>query len=92
MGERTTMNISLPRSMRRWVEGQIASEGYGTASEYIRQLVREDQKRRVKAEVEGRLLEALQGGRPRTLGAADWERIRRAVRERSGTSRRRRAG
>ena len=38
----TTMNISLPDSMRAFIEQKVAQSGYSTASEYIRQLVRED--------------------------------------------------
>jgi hypothetical protein len=41
----TTLNISLPDSMRNFIEEKVAEGGYSTASEYIRQLVREDQKR-----------------------------------------------
>ena len=32
----TTMNISLPDSMRAFVDERLESDGYGTASEYIR--------------------------------------------------------
>ena len=39
----TTLNISLPEPMRAYVDQQVAQGGYSTASEYIRQLVREDQ-------------------------------------------------
>ena len=40
----TTMNISLPDSMRVFIEQKVAQNGYSTASEYIRQLVRDAQK------------------------------------------------
>jgi putative addiction module CopG family antidote len=35
----TTLNISLPESMRMYIEETVTSGGYSTASEYIRQLV-----------------------------------------------------
>ena len=39
----TTMNISLPQSLRAFIDSQVASRGYGTSSEYVRELIRKDQ-------------------------------------------------
>lgn len=39
------MNISLPESLKEFVDGQVAVRGYGTSSEYIRELIRKDQDR-----------------------------------------------
>ena len=36
----TTLNISLPESMRDFISEQVARGGYSTASEYIRHLLR----------------------------------------------------
>ena len=41
-----TMNISLPDIMKNWVENQIKSGLYGNASDYVRDLIRRDQKER----------------------------------------------
>jgi antitoxin ParD1/3/4 len=40
-----TMNISLPDAMRVFVDEQVAERGYGTSSEYIRDLIRREQDR-----------------------------------------------
>jgi len=40
-----TMNISLPDSLRSFVDEQVDSRGYGTSSEYVRELIRKDQDR-----------------------------------------------
>lgn len=40
-----TMNISLPDTLREFVEDQVANAGYGTSSEYVRALIRRDQDR-----------------------------------------------
>ena len=45
-----TMNISLPDPMKQYVEEQVSAGGYSSASEYVRELVRADQKRRAKDE------------------------------------------
>src|SRR6516162_10984900 len=39
-----TMNISLPDELRDFVEEQV-KRGYGTSSEYVRELIRRDQDR-----------------------------------------------
>lgn len=39
------MNISLPDSLKDFVDEQVAGRGYGTSSEYVRELIRRDQDR-----------------------------------------------
>jgi antitoxin ParD1/3/4 len=39
----TTMNISLPDMLKSFVDQQVNSRGYGTSSEYVRDLIRKDQ-------------------------------------------------
>src|SRR5262249_18508250 len=70
---RTNLNISLPPALKQWVEEQIDQGGYGTASEYIRQLIREERKRQGRVRVEAKLQEALDSGEPRTVNAATWK-------------------
>jgi antitoxin ParD1/3/4 len=41
----STMNISLPDSLKRFVDDQVSQRGYGTSSEYVRELIRKDQDR-----------------------------------------------
>jgi antitoxin ParD1/3/4 len=41
----STMNISLPEGLKVFVDEQVASRGYGTSSEYVRELIRRDQDR-----------------------------------------------
>lgn len=40
-----TMNVSLPENLRSFVERQVADRGFGTSSEYMRELIRRDQDR-----------------------------------------------
>lgn len=40
-----TMNISLPDTLKAFVDEQVAQRGYGTSSEYLRELIRRDQDR-----------------------------------------------
>jgi antitoxin ParD1/3/4 len=39
----TTMNISLPDALKVFVDQQVNARGYGTSSEYVRELIRKDQ-------------------------------------------------
>jgi antitoxin ParD1/3/4 len=41
----STMNISLPETLKSFVDEQVAGGGYGTSSEYVRELIRRDQDR-----------------------------------------------
>lgn len=58
----TTLNISLPESMRAFIDEQIAKGDYSTASEYIRDLIRQDQKQATQMKLEAILLEGLDSG------------------------------
>ncbi|WP_324474871.1 MULTISPECIES: type II toxin-antitoxin system ParD family antitoxin [unclassified Novosphingobium] len=39
------MNISLPEALKSFVDLQVDERGYGTSSEYVRELIRRDQDR-----------------------------------------------
>jgi antitoxin ParD1/3/4 len=41
----STMNISLPETMKTFVDEQVAERGFGTSSEYVRDLIRKEQDR-----------------------------------------------
>jgi antitoxin ParD1/3/4 len=76
----TTMNISLPDEMNAFVESRMANEGYASASEYLRALIREAQKRQAKQELEAKLLEGLQGPSV-VMDHEDWDAIKREALE-----------
>jgi antitoxin ParD1/3/4 len=40
-----TMNISLPEGMKTFVDDQVAGRGFGSISEYVRELIRKEQDR-----------------------------------------------
>jgi len=43
-----SMNISVPDSMREWVQSRIESGEYASVSDYVRDLIRRDQNARVR--------------------------------------------
>jgi antitoxin ParD1/3/4 len=61
----STMNISLPDTLKTYVDEQVSQRGYGTSSEYVRELIRKDQERQ---HLRGLLLE---GAASAPTGPAD---------------------
>jgi antitoxin ParD1/3/4 len=55
----TTLTISLPESLKAFIDSQIATKGYGNVSEYVRSLLREAQAKEAEARLEALLLEGL---------------------------------
>ena len=76
-----TLNISLTDEMRSYVDERVSSGRYGNASEYFRDLVRNDQDRHREEELESLLLAGLRSGEAKPLGRADFDRTRAFVRE-----------
>jgi antitoxin ParD1/3/4 len=70
-----TMNISLPETLKDFVDRQIAAGRYSTASEYVRELIRNDEKHKVEEQLETLLREGLQSDET-VLTRDDWKAIR----------------
>ncbi len=79
-----TVNISLPDTMRTYVEEETKNGGYSSVSEYMRALIREDQRRKTQERIENQLLEGLRSGEAQQLDSAQWESLRRQVQRRLG--------
>ena len=78
----TTMNISVPDEMKAFVEARMAQEGFASASEYLRALIRDAQKRQAKRELEAKFREALESGPATPMTPDDWQQLERNVWER----------
>lgn len=70
-----SMNISLPEPLKRFVDGQISSGRYSSVSEYVRELIRADEKIKAEEELEAMLLQGLNSPAS-ALTKADWKAIR----------------
>ena len=76
----TTMNVSLPEEMKRWVEQQARSGRFGNSSDYVRDLIRRDQERQAKiANLQQLVNEGLESG----ISDMTMDDIRKAVRKKS---------
>ena len=74
-----TMNISLPDSLREWIDAQVKSGRYATASDYVRELVRDHQEYRLKL---AKLNELLEEGEQSGISDRSWESILADIRAR----------
>ena len=79
----TTVTISLPESLREFVDRQVKTAGYGNVSEYFRGLLREAQEREADKRLEALLLESLDDPRPDIeMSSEFWDHAKRRLMER----------
>ena len=71
------MNISLPDQLKQFVDEQVGSGRYSSVSEYVRDLIRDDERRRAQEKLETMLIEGIQSGEPSEMNREDWKDIRR---------------
>lgn len=55
----------------------MGSGRYSSVSEYVRDLIRDDEKRRAHDRLEALLIEGIQSGQPTEMTRQDWDDIRR---------------
>lgn len=72
----TSMNVSLPQELKDYVEKQTKA-GYSTPSEYVRELIREDQKRRARERLNTLLLEGIDSGDALPATPGFWDDLKR---------------
>lgn len=83
----TTMNISLPVALRDQLEQKLSRHAYGTASEYVRELIRKDLQREAIESVDALLLEGLHSGPAIPITDRDWQELRRLADRRTPSPR-----
>ncbi|WP_367112975.1 type II toxin-antitoxin system ParD family antitoxin [Sphingomonas sp.] len=72
------MNISLPDVLKSFVDEQVADRGYGTSSEYVRELIRRE---RDKEELRTMLLAGANSGPGRLVDDAYFAELRALARD-----------
>lgn len=70
----STMNISLPESLKAQLDTRVESGGFGTSSEYVRELIRRDLARHA---LRGLLLQGLESKVAGVVDAAWFAKLRR---------------
>ena len=74
----STMNISLPDNLKSFVDEQVSQRGYGTSSEYVRELIRKEQDRQ---QLRGLLLAGAASAPTVAVDARYFEGLRQRVRK-----------
>lgn len=74
-----TMNISMSEVLKEFVESQVGSGKYTSVSEYVRELVRDDLKRRERERIEQAVLAGLHSGEPIEMTRQEWDKLRQEV-------------
>lgn len=74
----STMNISLPDTLKTFVDEQVSQRGYSTSSEYVRELIRKDQDR---LQLRGLLLDGAGSAPTAPADAGYFESLRDRVRQ-----------
>src|ERR1035438_10358358 len=72
-----TMNISLPEQLKEYVDLEVGSGRFSSVSEYVRDLIRDDEKRKAQVKLEALLMEGIQSSGPTEMTRHDWDDIRR---------------
>jgi antitoxin ParD1/3/4 len=71
----STVTISLPESLKAFVEQQVSTQGYGNVSEYFRSLLREAQLRDAAQRLDAQLFAGL-GSASDPTDSAFWSQLR----------------
>ena len=77
-----SINISLPDSLRTWIDEQVAEGGYESAEAFVQATLREVRGSRFRDLVDAKLLEALDSGDATPMTEADWNRLKDNARQR----------
>jgi antitoxin ParD1/3/4 len=70
------MTISLPEDLKQFVKKRSLTAHYGTPSDYIRALIREDLKRLEQERLEAELLTGLRSDKEIPMTEQAWKRLR----------------
>ncbi|HEX5234345.1 MAG TPA: hypothetical protein VFW25_03340 [Silvibacterium sp.] len=72
----TTVTISMPESLKEFLDHEVQTKGYGNVSEYMRGLLREAQSRDADSRLQSLLLEGLISGDEIPLTQDFWRQLR----------------
>ena len=77
-----TMNIALPDVLNDYVQKQVEQQGYSSAGDYVRELIRTAQQDEARRKLEAEILIGLQSGPGEPFTTEYWQAIREEVQKR----------
>lgn len=72
----TSVTISLPESLKEFIDVEVHTKGYGNVSEYVRGLLRAQQASAADARLEALLLDGLTSGEDMALTPEFWRELK----------------
>jgi antitoxin ParD1/3/4 len=76
--------ITLPDELQTVVDAEVREHGFANAAEYLGTLVRQDQKRRAKEQLEALVIEGIDSGEPIEMTARSWRDLRLELHRQAG--------
>jgi antitoxin ParD1/3/4 len=77
----TTVTISMPESLKQFLDHEVETKGYGNVSEYVRGLLRQAQAKDADARLEALLLEGVTSGEDIRLTQDFWRELKAEARQ-----------
>ncbi len=68
-----SMNVSLPDELKAYVDLRLDHDGYSSASEYVRMLIRQDRETRSREQLRAALIQGLASGTPIEADHSYWK-------------------
>lgn len=72
----TTMTISIPESLKEFIERQIKTKSFGNVSEYFRTLLRQAKEQEADARLESLLIRGLDSGKDIEITREFWKDLK----------------
>jgi antitoxin ParD1/3/4 len=77
----TTVTISMPESLKQFLDHEVETKAYGNVSEYVRGLLRQAQAKDADARLETLLLEGVTSGEDIRLTQDFWRELKAEARQ-----------
>jgi len=74
-----TITITIPADLEAFVRDRVAEGGYGSAADYVRDLIRADRRRQVEGRLDALLREGIESGAPIEVTPGYWESKKRTL-------------
>jgi antitoxin ParD1/3/4 len=87
----TSMNVSLPETLKDYVQERVAEGTFSNPSDYVRALIREDRKRKAEERLDELLMEGINSGPAEPMTPEDWADMRANLEEHIARRQRERA-
>lgn len=78
----TTVNVSIPETLKDFVDTQVQDRGYSTSTEYVRDLILKDQVNQAEQRLASLMLEGLESGPNIPVNDVYWNSKREALKQR----------